>query len=131
MLSVWLWVSDWDSVEDVVVVVVVSVVVSVVVEVVVSVRNVEDWLSCGCWPRQDFTPSTRAKSKMVAAMKRRILPFPLPKLPNTRWYSGAGIYRNVTLRLGNKTHLASHPLKIKVVNYKPAKICAAPLVSIY
>ncbi len=44
------------------------------------------------------------------------------KLPNTRWYSGAGIYRNVTLRLGNKTHLASHPLKIKVVNYKPAKI---------
>lgn len=33
--------------------------------------------------------------------------------PNSRWYSGSGIYRNVKLLLGDKIHIASDGVKIK------------------
>lgn len=45
------------------------------------------------------------------------------KLPNTRWYSGAGIYRSVQLMLGGKAYIKD--VKIKTVTYKPAKIYIA------
>ena len=35
-----------------------------------------------------------------------------PKQPNTRWYSGAGLYRNVKLILGNTLHIGIDGVKI-------------------
>ena len=44
------------------------------------------------------------------------------KLPNSRWYSGGGIYRPVNLILKNKTHIEINGVKISTLSYSPAKI---------
>lgn len=44
------------------------------------------------------------------------------KLPNSRWYSGAGIYRPVTLFIGNKQHIKRRGVKISTLSINPAKI---------
>ncbi|SCP94853.1 glycoside hydrolase family 2 TIM barrel-domain containing protein [Anaerobium acetethylicum] len=44
------------------------------------------------------------------------------KLPNSRWYSGGGIYRPVNLLVGNKTHIRWQGIKISTLSYAPAKI---------
>ena len=42
--------------------------------------------------------------------------------PNSRWYSGAGIYRPVSLWLAEKEHIAMNGLKIRTLSYDPAEI---------
>ena len=44
------------------------------------------------------------------------------KLPNSRWYSGSGIYRPVKLIVANKTHIDIDGVKISTISYDPAKI---------
>jgi len=44
------------------------------------------------------------------------------KLPNSRWYSGSGIYRPVKLIVGNKTHIELDGVKISTISYNPARI---------
>lgn len=44
------------------------------------------------------------------------------KLPNSRWYSGSGIYRPVHLIVGNKTHIAWQGVRISTLSYSPARI---------
>ena len=44
------------------------------------------------------------------------------KLPNSRWYSGSGIYRPVSLWIGEKEHIAFAGVKITTLSYQPAKI---------
>lgn len=44
------------------------------------------------------------------------------KMPNSRWYSGSGIYRPVHLLVQNKTHIALDGVKISTLSYAPAKI---------
>ena len=44
------------------------------------------------------------------------------KLPNSRWYSGGGIYRPVSLWIGDKAHIAYEGVKITTLSYAPAKI---------
>ncbi|MBN1246424.1 MAG: DUF4982 domain-containing protein [Anaerolineae bacterium] len=44
------------------------------------------------------------------------------QLPNSRWYSGSGIYRPVHLLVGNKTHIAPDGVKVSILSYAPAKI---------
>lgn len=44
------------------------------------------------------------------------------QLPNSRWYSGSGIYRPVSLLLGEKTHIKWQGVKITTLSYAPAKI---------
>lgn len=42
--------------------------------------------------------------------------------PNSRWYSGSGIYRDVNLIVGNKSHIAIDGVKIRTVSLNPAMI---------
>lgn len=42
--------------------------------------------------------------------------------PNSRWYSGAGIYRPVTLWLGGKQHIRPNDLKIRTLSLHPALV---------
>ena len=42
--------------------------------------------------------------------------------PNSRWYSGAGIYRPVTLWTADKAHIAVNGVKIKTTSIAPAEI---------
>ncbi len=44
------------------------------------------------------------------------------KLPNSRWYSGSGIYRPVWLYEGPKNSLRPESVKISTLTYAPAKI---------
>lgn len=44
------------------------------------------------------------------------------KLPNSRWYSGGGIYRPVSLLVGSKKHIAFQGVKITTLDIKPAKL---------
>jgi hypothetical protein len=44
------------------------------------------------------------------------------ELPNCRWYSGSGIYRPVSMIIGNKTHIEWNGVKITTISYNPAKI---------
>ena len=44
------------------------------------------------------------------------------KLPDSRWYTGAGIYRPVTLLIGNKHHIHRRGVKISTISINPAKI---------
>lgn len=44
------------------------------------------------------------------------------ELPNSRWYTGSGIYRPVNLIVGNRTHIAWQGVQISTISYKPAKI---------
>ncbi|TGY97229.1 glycoside hydrolase family 2 protein [Petralouisia muris] len=42
--------------------------------------------------------------------------------PNSRWYSGAGIYRPVTLWVGGRKHIPVNGIRIKTLSVSPAKI---------
>lgn len=42
--------------------------------------------------------------------------------PNSRWYSGAGIYRPVTLWTANREHIKLNGVKIRTLSLDPAKI---------
>ncbi len=44
------------------------------------------------------------------------------QLPDSRWYSGAGIYRPVWLLLGNEEHIEPDGIRITTVSYYPAII---------
>lgn len=44
------------------------------------------------------------------------------KLPNSRWYTGGGIYRSVFLVVKNKTHIVRHGLTVNTLSISPAKI---------
>lgn len=44
------------------------------------------------------------------------------KLPNSRWYTGGGIYRPVTLLLSGKDYIPLYGVKIKTLSIKPARI---------
>lgn len=43
-------------------------------------------------------------------------------LPNSRWYTGSGIYRPVNLIIGNKAHIQYQGVKITTLSYDPARI---------
>ena len=45
--------------------------------------------------------------------------------PNCRWYSGAGIYRPVTLWMADKAHIAVNGVKIRTVSIAPAEIAVS------
>lgn len=42
--------------------------------------------------------------------------------PNSRWYTGGGIYRPVWLWIGEQTHIAPKGVKITTLSYQPAKL---------
>lgn len=44
------------------------------------------------------------------------------KLPNSRWYSGGGIYRPVSLWVGDKNHINFQGVRITTIDINPAKI---------
>ena len=44
------------------------------------------------------------------------------KLPNSRWYSGGGIYRPVYLLAGNKEHIHFQGVKVSTIGINPARI---------
>lgn len=44
------------------------------------------------------------------------------QLPNSRWYSGSGIYRPVSLLVGEKSHIKWQGVKITTLSCAPAKI---------
>lgn len=44
------------------------------------------------------------------------------EVPNSRWYTGSGIYRPVTLYVQEQMHIHLHGIKINTVSYAPAKI---------
>ncbi|HHV11556.1 MAG TPA: glycoside hydrolase family 2 protein [Clostridiales bacterium] len=43
-------------------------------------------------------------------------------LPNSRWYTGSGIYRPVWLWVGGKKHIRPDGIKISTLSYEPARI---------
>lgn len=43
-------------------------------------------------------------------------------MPNSRWYTGAGIYRPVHILHGNASHIRHRGVKISTISYEPAKI---------
>ena len=43
-------------------------------------------------------------------------------MPNSRWYTGSGIYRPVHLIHGNASHIAYRGVKISTLSYHPARI---------
>ncbi len=42
--------------------------------------------------------------------------------PNSRWYSGAGIYRPVWLWVGEKAHILPEGIRVSTISYEPAVI---------
>lgn len=44
------------------------------------------------------------------------------RLPNSRWYTGSGIYRPVNLIVGNKTHIQWQGVRVSTVSWQPARI---------
>lgn len=44
------------------------------------------------------------------------------QMPNSRWYTGSGIYRPVYLHVANKTHIELDGVKVSTLSYAPAKI---------
>ncbi len=44
------------------------------------------------------------------------------QLPNTRWYSGSGIYRPVWLWIGEKAHIQAEGVQIRTVEINPALV---------
>ena len=45
--------------------------------------------------------------------------------PNSRWYTGAGIYRPVTLWLADKAHIAVNGVKIRTTSIAPAEVAVS------
>lgn len=50
------------------------------------------------------------------------------KLPNSRWYSGSGIYRPVNLFLAGKEHISYQGVRMTTLSCEPAKILAEVFV---
>lgn len=44
------------------------------------------------------------------------------KMPNSRWYSGAGIYRDVTINVVNKQHIAENGVQVTTQTISPAQV---------
>lgn len=44
------------------------------------------------------------------------------KTPNSRWYTGSGIYRPVNLWVGGRTHIAPQSLRVKTVSIDPPTV---------
>ena len=44
------------------------------------------------------------------------------ELPNSRWYTGSGIYRPVNLIVGNRTHIEWQGVRISTISCNPARI---------
>ncbi|MCL1820725.1 MAG: DUF4982 domain-containing protein [Oscillospiraceae bacterium] len=44
------------------------------------------------------------------------------ELPNSRWYSGSGIYRPVWLHIGEKDYIPAESIKITTLSYSPTRI---------
>lgn len=44
------------------------------------------------------------------------------KLPNSRWYTGGGIYRPVYLLIGNRKHITFQGVKVTTLGIDPAKV---------
>ena len=44
------------------------------------------------------------------------------EMPNSRWYTGGGIYRPVWLWIGNRSHIQAEGVKISTLSYSPARI---------
>jgi beta-galactosidase len=44
------------------------------------------------------------------------------QMPNSRWYTGSGIYRPVFLHVANNTHIELDGVKVSTLSYSPAKI---------
>ena len=44
------------------------------------------------------------------------------QMPNSRWYSGSGIYRPVILHVANKTHIDMDGVKVSTLSHAPARI---------
>jgi hypothetical protein len=44
------------------------------------------------------------------------------QMPNSRWYTGSGIYRPVHLLVANKTHIELDGVKVSTLSYDPVKI---------
>lgn len=44
------------------------------------------------------------------------------QFPNSRWYTGAGIYRNVELYLGSEKHILPYGIKVNTLSYDPPRI---------
>lgn len=51
------------------------------------------------------------------------------KLPNSRWYTGSGIYRPVHLLVGGRNHIEWQGVKITTLSYAPARIRVETAVS--
>ena len=49
--------------------------------------------------------------------------------PNSRWYSGAGIYRPVYLYVADKKHILLNGVKVKTLSINPAKILISVALS--
>lgn len=49
--------------------------------------------------------------------------------PNSRWYSGSGIYRPVTMYAGPKEHILQNGVKIKTVSIDPAEVSVEVLTN--
>ena len=50
--------------------------------------------------------------------------------PNSRWYSGAGIYRPVTLWTGDEKHIALNGVRIRTLSVQPAQIAVTVRTSL-
>lgn len=51
------------------------------------------------------------------------------QLPNSRWYTGSGIYRPVNLIIGEKQHILYQGVRITTLSYSPARIRIETAVS--
>lgn len=51
------------------------------------------------------------------------------KLPNSRWYTGGGIYRPVSLVIGEKNGISFQGVKITTLEYQPAQILVETTVT--
>lgn len=47
------------------------------------------------------------------------------EVPNSRWYSGSGIYRPVTLFVMDQVHIVPDGIRISTVSYNPARIAVS------
>lgn len=47
------------------------------------------------------------------------------EMPNSRWYTGSGIYRPVTLYVQDQIHIQLHGIKVNTISYNPARIAVS------
>lgn len=65
----------------------------------------------------DISPFVKAGEENVVTVK-----VDNSEVPNSRWYSGSGIYRPVSLIVGDAVHIKWQGVRITTLEYKPAKI---------